>query len=140
MGHALIVYVDDPLYGAAAESGVVLSLSAAEQGDLGLVISPFGAIAVQGSAGPWQLAAELTAGVDVVAWGRHGVTLLATPGTIEAKGSASATLATIDTRRPTSSGSPMARASRSAGRALGSTSRSRKRVHRWPCRRTSPRR
>ncbi len=96
MGHALIVYVDDPLYGAAAESGVVLSLSAAEQGDLGLVISPFGAIAVQGSAGPWQFAAELTAGVDVVAWGRHGVTLLANPGTIEAKGSASATLATID--------------------------------------------
>jgi hypothetical protein len=97
MGHALIVYVDDPLYGAAAESGVVLSLSAAEQGDLGLVISPFGAIAVQGSAGPWQLAAELTAGVDVVAWGRHGVTLLANPGTVEAKGSASATLATVDT-------------------------------------------
>ena len=97
MGHALIVYVDDPLYGAAAESGVVFSLSAAQQGDLGLVISPFGTIAVQGSAGPWKLAANLTAGVDVVAWGRHGVTLLASPGTIEAKGSASATLATIDT-------------------------------------------
>ena len=102
MGHALIVYVDDPLYGAAAESGVVLSLSAAEQGDLGLVISPFGAIAVQGSAGPWKIAAELTAGVDVVAWGRHGVTLLASPGTIEAKGSASATLASHRGRcRPT---------------------------------------
>ena len=96
MGHALIVYVDDPLYGAAAESGVVLSLSAAEQGDLGLVISPFGAIAVQDSAGPWKLAAELTAGVDVVAWGRHGVTLLASPGTVEAKGSASATLASLE--------------------------------------------
>ena len=97
MGHALIVYVDDPLYGAAAESGVVLSLSAAQQGDLGLVISPFGTIAVQGSTGPWKLAADLTAGVDVVAWGRHGVTLLASPGSIEAKGSASATLATSDT-------------------------------------------
>jgi hypothetical protein len=95
MGHALIVYVDDPLYGAAAESGVVLSLSAAQQGDLGLVISPFGAIAVQGSAGPWKLAAELTAGVDVVAWGRHGVTLLASPGTIQAEGSASATLSSL---------------------------------------------
>ncbi|MEJ8823737.1 DUF6603 domain-containing protein [Variovorax humicola] len=96
MAHAMIVYVDDPLNGAAAESGVVLSLSAATQGDLGLVISPFGAIAVQGSAGPWQIAAELSAGIDVVAWGRHGVTLLASPGTIEAKASASATLATID--------------------------------------------
>ena len=97
MGHALIVYVDDPLYGTAAESGVVLSLSPAQQGDLGLVISPFGTIAVQGSSGPWKLAAALTAGVDVVAWGRHGVTLLARPGTTEAKGSASATLATSDT-------------------------------------------
>lgn len=96
MGHALIVYVDDPLYGEAPESGVVLSLSAAQQGDLGLVISPFGTIAVQGSAGPWEIAVQLTAGIDVVAWGRHGVTLLASPGTIEAKGSASATLATSD--------------------------------------------
>jgi hypothetical protein len=96
VAHALIVYVDDPLYGAAAESGIVLSLSAADQGDLGLVISPFGTIAVQGSAGPWKIAAALTAGIDVVAWGRHGVTLLASPGTIEAKGSASATLATSD--------------------------------------------
>jgi len=93
MGHALIVYVDDPLYGEAAESGVVLSLSAAQQGDLGLVISPFGTIAVQGSAGPWKLAADLTAGVDVVAWGRHGMTLLASPGTVDVTGSLSATLA-----------------------------------------------
>jgi hypothetical protein len=97
MGHALIVYVEDPLYGEAAESGLVLSLLAAEQGDLGLVISPFGTIAVQTSAGPWKIEANLTAGIDVVAWGRHGVTLLASPGTIEAKGNASATLETIDT-------------------------------------------
>ena len=97
MGHALIVYVDDPLYGTAAESGVVLSLSSAQQGDLGLVISPFGTIAVQGGVGPWAIAAQLSAGIDVVAWGRHGVTLLASPGTVEAKGSVSATLATNDT-------------------------------------------
>ena len=120
MGHALIVYVDDPLYGAAAESGVVLSLSAAQQGDLGLVISPFGTIAVQGSAGPWKLAADLTAGVDVVAWGRHGVTLLANPGTVEAKGSASATLASLDgPARPIVFGATRtARASKSAARRL----------------------
>lgn len=96
MDHALIVYVDDPLYGTAVESGVVLSLSSAQQGDLGLVISPFGTIAMQGSAGPWKIAAELSAGIDVVAWGRHGVTLLASPGTVEAKASVSAALATND--------------------------------------------
>jgi hypothetical protein len=47
MAHSLIIYVDDPLNGIAAEAGLVLSLSAADQGDLGLVISPFGTIAVQ---------------------------------------------------------------------------------------------
>jgi hypothetical protein len=96
VAHALIVYVDDPLYGEAAESGIVLALSAADEGDLGLVISPFGTIATRTSAGPWTIAVDLGAGVDVVAWGRHGVTLLASPGTVEAKGSASATLATGD--------------------------------------------
>ena len=40
MGHALIVYVDDPLYGAAAESGVVLSLSAAHRATLALSSAP----------------------------------------------------------------------------------------------------
>ncbi|GAA4329774.1 hypothetical protein GCM10023165_02840 [Variovorax defluvii] len=106
MSHALIVYVDDPLYGAKAESGLVLSLSAAQQGDLGLVISPFGSIALQDTAGPWTLAAEFGAGIDVVAWGRHGVTLLASPGTVEAKGSASATLAPIDAQPPYVMGQP----------------------------------
>lgn len=95
VAHALIVYVDDPLYGAA-DSGIVLALSAAGEGDLGLVISPFGTIATRTSAGPWKIAVDLGAGIGVVAWGRHGVTLLASPGTVEAKGSASATLATSD--------------------------------------------
>jgi hypothetical protein len=95
VAHSLIVYVDDPLYGAA-ESGIVLALSAADQGDLGLVISPFGTIAARTSAGPWKVEVDLGAGIDVVAWGRHGVTLLASPGTVEAKGSASATLAAGD--------------------------------------------
>ncbi|MEJ8853607.1 DUF6603 domain-containing protein [Variovorax robiniae] len=96
MSHATIVYIEEPLYGFAAESGLVLSLSAAAQGDLGLVISPFGSIAVQGSAGPWKIEAALTAGINAVAWGRHGVTLLASPGTLDAKASASATLPTIE--------------------------------------------
>jgi hypothetical protein len=95
VAHALIVYVDDPLYGEA-DSGIVLALSAADQGDLGLVISPFGTIATRTSAGPWKIEVDLGAGIDVVAWGRHGVTLLASPGTVEAKGSASATLAAGD--------------------------------------------
>ncbi len=90
--HSLIIYVDDPLNGAAAEAGLVLSLSAADQGDLGLVISPFGSIAVQQPVGPWTIGFDLTAGLDVAAWGRHGLTLLASVGTTEVAGHLSATL------------------------------------------------
>ena len=97
MAHSLIIYVDDPLNAVAAEAGLVLSLSAADQGDLGLVISPFGTIAVQQTAGPWTIGFDLTAGVDVVAWGRNGLTLLASAGTTQVSGHASATLPPPDT-------------------------------------------
>src|SRR3954453_3526609 len=91
VARSLIIYVDDPLNAVAAEAGLVLSLSAADQGDLGLVISPFGTIAVQQPAGPWTIGFDLTAGVDVVAWGRNGLTLLASGGTTEVPGPLSAT-------------------------------------------------
>ena len=41
---ALIIYVDDVLACAAAEAGIVLNVSPADRGDLGLVISPFGTL------------------------------------------------------------------------------------------------
>ncbi|MCU1265911.1 MAG: uncharacterized protein JWM21_2229 [Acidobacteria bacterium] len=93
MAHSLIVYSEDPLNAAADEAGLVLSLSSAEQGDLGLVISPFGALSSQRPAGPWMIELDMTAGVDVLAWGRHGLTLLADLGTTEVAGRLSATLA-----------------------------------------------
>jgi uncharacterized protein DUF6603 len=96
MAHSLIIYVDDPLNAVAPEAGLVLSLSAADQGDLGLVISPFGTIAVQETAGPWTIGFDLTAGVDVVAWGRNGLTLLASAATTEVTGHLSATLPSVD--------------------------------------------
>ena len=96
MAHSLIIYVDDPLNGIAAEAGLVLSLSAADQGDLGLVISPFGTIAVQQTAGPWTIGFDLTAGIDVVAWGRNGLTLLASAATTEVTGHLSASLPSVD--------------------------------------------
>lgn len=96
MAHSLIIYVDDPLNGIAAEAGLVLSLSAADQGDLGLVIDPFGTIAVQQTAGPWTIGFDLTAGIDVVAWGRNGLTLLASAATTEVTGHLSASLPSVD--------------------------------------------
>jgi hypothetical protein len=96
VAHSLIIFVDDPLNGAAAEAGLVLSLSAADQGDLGLVISPFGTISVDATAGAWTIGFDLTAGIDVVAWGRHGLTLLASASTIEVTGHVSAALPSVD--------------------------------------------
>jgi hypothetical protein len=94
--HALIVYVADQLAGAAAEAGVVLALSSADQGDLGLVATPFGSVQLQDTRGLWTLELDLTADVSAVAYGRHGVTLLASASTAEFDASFTATLAAPD--------------------------------------------
>ena len=77
MQHALIVYAIDPLLNAETEAGVVLTLSPTSRGDLGLVVSPFGALNASKRFERWQFETGLTAEVDVVAWGHHGLTLLA---------------------------------------------------------------
>lgn len=89
---ALIVYVDDLLAGAEAEAGLVLSPSPADRGDLGLVISPFGALSTTKEVGGWSVELGLTGASDVIAYGRHGLTLLADGDTTEVKGSLAATL------------------------------------------------
>ena len=91
--HALIIYVQDLLAGAPAEAGVVLSLSPADHGDLGLVVSPFGELNLTEQLGDWALELRFTADVDVLAYGRHGLTLVASPSTAEVAGSIAATLA-----------------------------------------------
>ena len=90
--NALIIYVQDVLAGAAAESGVVLNVSPADRGDLGLVISPFGTLTITKEVGTWSIELNFTGDIDVLAYGRHGLTLLADPTTAEVKGSISATL------------------------------------------------
>ena len=94
--HALIVYLADQLAGAAAEAGVVLTLSAADQGDLGLVATPFGSVQLQDTSGLWTLELDVTAEVSAVAYGRHGVTLLASASTAEFDAGFTATLAAPD--------------------------------------------
>lgn len=91
--HALIIYVEDILAGAAAEAGVVLTLSPADRGDLGLVVSPFGTLTLTTQVRKWTLEMALTAGIDAFAYGRHGLTLVASTSTAEVQGRFSATLA-----------------------------------------------
>lgn len=90
--HALVVWAADKLLGATEEAGVVFTLSPAERGDLGLLASPFGALQVQTTAGAWAIELDVTAGIQGVAYGRHGVTLLASPGTLQATANFTATL------------------------------------------------
>ena len=81
--HALIVYTSDPLLGAEIEAGVILTLSSADRGDLGLIVSPFGTLQAKWAAGSWDVELDFTADVQAFAYGRHGFTLLASPGTAE---------------------------------------------------------
>lgn len=64
---------------AAAQIGATLSLSPAERGNLGLVVSPFGSVALEERFEKWRLRASVTAGVDAFAVGPDGVRLLFAP-------------------------------------------------------------
>lgn len=79
MRHALIIYAVDPLLNAEAEAGVVLTLSPTSKGDLGLVASPFGVVGFTKQFDRWTFESTLAGQLDVLAWGRHGLTLLAQP-------------------------------------------------------------
>ena len=92
--HALIVYAADQSLGADTEAGVVLTLSSADRGDLGLLVTPFGSLQINTRAGAWTLVLDFTADVQGVAYGRHGVTILASASTVEIDAAFSATLPT----------------------------------------------
>jgi len=92
MSHALIVYVQSVAKGDSADAGVVVTISPASQGDLGLVFALFGNLNLTQQVGPWTVAAQVAAGVDVVAWGRNGPALLASGGASELGATVTATL------------------------------------------------
>lgn len=92
MSHALIIYLNDPLQDLSLEAGVVVSLSSADRGDLGLVLNPFGSLQDTRFAGPFTIDIDLTAGIGAVAVGRHGLTLVSDSGVTQVTGSVSATL------------------------------------------------
>jgi hypothetical protein len=61
---------------ANAQIGATLSLSPAERGNLGLVVSPFGSVELEELFEQWALRVGLTAGVDAFALGPDGLRLL----------------------------------------------------------------
>lgn len=84
--HALFVRVPPWIVEDVVDAGVILSLSSADRGDLGLVLCPFGGIDIKPQVDEWQLELALGAELRALAIGRHGVTLLASPGTTEVSG------------------------------------------------------
>src|SRR5262249_10032532 len=73
-GGLLTSWID--LNDAKSQAGATLSLSAADQGNLGLVVSPFGTVEFTEAFENWKLSASLTAGVDAFALGPKGFRLL----------------------------------------------------------------
>ena len=62
--------------GGAGQIGANLALSPAEQGDLGLVVSPFGSAEFTQQFDGWKFSANITAGIDAFALGPNGFRLL----------------------------------------------------------------
>lgn len=92
LDNILVIYSEDPLVTGGSGSGMALNLSSVETGDLGLIISPFGSLSFRREVGNWIIEMALSAGIDLFAYGRHGLTLLAGTDTTEVKGSFSAKL------------------------------------------------
>ena len=91
--HALVIYTADRHAWADAEAGAVLTFSSADRGDLGLLVSPFGALQVQTNVWGWAIEFDFTADVEGVAYGRHGATIVASAATTKVDGKFTATLA-----------------------------------------------
>ena len=94
--HALVVYVQSLAEGAAVDGGVTLALSAADRGDLGLVVTPFGGVSYSAESGDWTIVSSVTAQIAAFAYGKHGATIVASAGTAELDVALTATLAAPD--------------------------------------------
>jgi len=80
--HTLVVYVPTEIAGDDANAGVCIELSPADGDDLGVVLTPFGQLTIQGTSGRWSVGLTLAADVEAFAFGGgKGVQILAGPAT-----------------------------------------------------------
>ncbi|MCU0602419.1 MAG: hypothetical protein MUC33_07140 [Desulfobacterales bacterium] len=76
--HTLIIYVPTRIAGDDVNAGVCIHLSSADADDLGVVLTPFGSLNIEGAFGRWNVGLELTAGMEALAFGGgQGVRILA---------------------------------------------------------------
>lgn len=96
MQHAFTVYLTDLFSGPSAEAGFNFAISPASRGNLGLVISPFGAVQYSNQFGNVSLELDFTAAIDAVSIGPQGVNIAASAATASVEGKFIAKLAAPD--------------------------------------------
>lgn len=94
--HSLLIYLQSLAEGAAVDGGVTLALSAADHGDLGLVVTPFGGVSYTAKSGNWTIVSSLTVDIAAFAYGKHGAAIVSSAGAAEVDVSLAATLAGPD--------------------------------------------
>ena len=106
LDHALTIFLAEKVAGAPADIGFTLAFSSADRGDLGLVITPFGAVTQTFEVGKWKFKIDFTADVEALAYGKNGFVLAAGVSTTEIGGGFAATLAAPDSGPAFVLGSP----------------------------------
>jgi hypothetical protein len=113
--YTMAIYLPTPIVGDDVAAGVCINLSSAAADDLGIVLTPFGALTLQTTVGRWAVSLELGADIQALAFGGgKGFRLLASAGSTEAHALAKASI-TPPPADPTSAGSG------SAGATTGSS-------------------
>lgn len=130
--NTMAIYLPSSIVGGDVNAGACINLSPADADDLGIVVTPFGALTLQTNVGQWAIGLQLGADVQALAFGGgKGFKLLASAGSTEIHALAKALLAPppadptstqLDsaTSSPASSGAPSASPAAVIGSANGS--------------------
>jgi hypothetical protein len=82
--NTMAIYLPSSIVGDDVNAGVCINLSPADADDLGIVVSPFGALTLQTTVGQWAISLQLEADVQALAFGGgKGFKLLASAGSTE---------------------------------------------------------
>ena len=82
--NTMAIYLPSAIVGDDVNAGVCINLSPADADDLGIILTPFGALTLQTTVGQWALSLQLKADVQALAFGGgKGFKLLASAGSTE---------------------------------------------------------
>ncbi len=103
--YTMAIYLPSSIVGDDVAAGVCINLSSADADDLGIVLTPFGALTLQANVEQWAVSLELGADIQAIAFGGgKGFKLLASAGSTEVHALAKASV-TAPPTSPNSGGS-----------------------------------